>query len=312
MGRTERLKLSYVVALAVILAAGAIWLTNSPGYLTFSMAVLAFMIPGRLQILIYRNLYAGLSEMRLHHYSNAIPKFEIFIEQLEQQTWLNHLLWWRWNIYTVSAAALAWNNIGASYIGLREFANAEKALDQAMSIDPLYPKPLFNKAVVALINGQDDKADAYLRQAEGLGFSGGGLEQARRMADSALANLLDDNEFPVTVSANDHERIADQLAAIQQLPADLLGNVSKVHHNSDYVLVALNDDSTPMVYLLVLLVKCFNFDVVTASNLVMQVHESGSAKTVGGELNALKAVSEFLQAMSEKNAMHVAFDIEKV
>lgn len=311
LSRTDQLKRTYAVVLVVVLVIGGLWLVASPGFIAFALVVLAFLIPGRLQAIFYRRLYRGLSAMRSHKYADAIPKFEGFIDQLTKYPVLNRLLWCNWNIYTVNAEALALNNIGACHIGLRELAQANKALDKALKIDPLYPKPHFNKAVIELINGKEERANVCLGKAEELGFTGGGLDKARRMAESVQVNLLEDSAYPVKISEQERDLIAHQLDSIQPLPAEVFSDITKSHRRSEYVLVVLNDDKTPMEYVMVLLVKCFNFDVVTASALVLQVHESGSAATVGGDLHTLKLVLAHLDETSEQNNVSLAFKIEK-
>ena len=65
---------------------------------------------------------------------------------------------------------MATNNIGAAHLQLGQIDEAEASFQQARSLDPTYPLPCFNLAVIAQFQGEEEKAKTLLHEAQSLGM----------------------------------------------------------------------------------------------------------------------------------------------
>ena len=97
---------------------------------------------------------------------------------------------WLWlPIYTVSPSAMAMNNLGACYLLLGEAEEATQWLDRALALDPLYPLPYFNRAVMHEMAGRRQQATADFEISRDLGYSAGKLDAVIHKSQSILARL---------------------------------------------------------------------------------------------------------------------------
>ena len=188
MSRATLLKLVYPV-LAVLLLAGSIALMTVGdggwGLLAFFFLLL---VPGRVQGAVYRDLHRGRSLYGEGKFAEAIPCFERFLARIRRRPALKLLVWLRWTAYTASVEAMALNNLGSAAIGLGDLEAAEEWLRQALRVDPRYPMPYYNLAVVAQARGDDAETERLLGEASRLGFTGGRFDQALQQAAQRLAH----------------------------------------------------------------------------------------------------------------------------
>ena len=81
------------------------------------------------------------------------------------------------------------NNIGASYLADGRFDEAIAAFHEALAIDPQYPLPYCNIAVVSMVQGDRDSADRLLDEARRLGYTAGKIDAVIHRAQAFLASV---------------------------------------------------------------------------------------------------------------------------
>jgi ATP-dependent Clp protease adaptor protein ClpS len=76
--------------------------------------------------------------------------------------------------------------------------------------------------------------------------------------------------------------------------------------------VLLNDDSTPMEFVVSLLVSIFKHSVDTANNIMLQIHETGSgvAGTYSFEIAEAKAVEATTTARDNSHPLQIKLEEE--
>lgn len=92
-------------------------------------------------------------------------------------------------VYTPSVEAMALNNVGSAHLALGAADHAVSAWRKAIELDPLYPIPFANLALVAAAGGESAVAETLLGAAKNLGYSGGALDQTLRKVQSLLASV---------------------------------------------------------------------------------------------------------------------------
>ena len=75
-------------------------------------------------------------------------------------------------MYTRDAKAMALNNLAASQLNLQQWDAAETSLNEAAALDPLYPMPQLNLAVLYTAKGDAAKAQEHQQRAKDLGLRG--------------------------------------------------------------------------------------------------------------------------------------------
>jgi tetratricopeptide (TPR) repeat protein len=190
MTRVARYRTSYFVLLAA-LAGGTYFVIRATGNsrVAFAAAAVLLLIPGRLQGLFFRPLFRGQRDLTQGKASDAAREFENFLKLLERQPWRQWALWLGWSLYTPSAKAMGFNNLGVAQADLGNEASARHAWESALAIDPLYPAPYANLAALAAAGGNTGQATSLLSQAKQLGYTGGALDQATHRVQQLLATV---------------------------------------------------------------------------------------------------------------------------
>lgn len=190
MTRVTRYRLLYVLLL-VVLAGGAYLVLRAFGYNRAALAVVVvlLLIPGRLQGLFLRPMFRGRHHLAQGRAGDAAREFESMLALLERQPWRQWALWLGWSAYTPSAKAMALNNLGVARSDLGDRGRARADWERALSLDPLYPVPYANLAAAAAADGDAERAAMLLAQAEQLGYTGGGLDQATHRVQELLATV---------------------------------------------------------------------------------------------------------------------------
>ena len=190
MNRTKRLKIGYFLVFLVFafIAGVTIYVVGSnPVFLV--AAALVLIIPGRIQGFFYRDFFTGRQLFDKGAFKESLFYSEKFIVQLNSKPNLKHLLWVTWPIYSVEIKAMALNNLGAAYLELGDFENAESQFQAALSLDPHYPIPYFNLAIVNELRQMHDLAKQCAEKACLLGYRQSTFDKVILKAQTLLASI---------------------------------------------------------------------------------------------------------------------------
>ncbi|WP_395645161.1 hypothetical protein [Terricaulis sp.] len=182
----------YFPMLGVALAGAlAIAFTASVQNRPWTLAALAatLLTPGLVGRFLLRDLLASRAMLATGDFAEALVAAERFLETLAHRPWVRHAIWTQAGAYTLSVEAMAWNNAGAALLELRRFDEAAGMLWRAEALDPHYPIPLINLAIIARLRDELSESEHLARQATQLGFSGGNLDAALRTVGEAYARL---------------------------------------------------------------------------------------------------------------------------
>lgn len=189
MNRTTRYKLGYLLVLAG-LAVGAWWLLRSAeGPVPLIALGLILILPGRIQGYFYRDLFRGRRLLSEGQLEASLEHSERFLATVRRRPGLKSLLWLSWSVYTPDVEAMALNNLGAAHLGLGRLDAATRAFEEALRIDPQYPMPVFNLAVIRQVQGDSDEAARLAEKAGELGYSGGGTDRLVQIAQTVMARV---------------------------------------------------------------------------------------------------------------------------
>src|SRR5262245_6475099 len=147
------------------------------------------LIPGRVQGRFYRDLFQGRRLLDAGYHREAVAYLERFIALVRVQPWRKRLLWLSWSVYTPDAEAMALNNLGAAKLALGQQSASEQAFKEALTLDPLYPVPHFNIAVLHQIRGNRPLAEQAAAEAARLGFARSTIDAVIYHAQSILARV---------------------------------------------------------------------------------------------------------------------------
>jgi tetratricopeptide (TPR) repeat protein len=186
--RTFVRKLQYVaiVAVGLVVTYGLLLWYQAPSWVWVATAVV-LLVPGRIAGHYYRDLFTGRRLMDSRRVAEAVPFFERFLERVRGRPWLRRLIWLSAGIYTVDVEAMALNNLGASYLELGDLDRVEAPLRQALAIDPDYPVPYVNLALLAEARGDLEAAAVASTVAKRLGHNDTRIDRLIRDAASTLA-----------------------------------------------------------------------------------------------------------------------------
>lgn len=165
MNRATIIKTLYFSSLALALAAGGYLVTVTKGSLLLVVGImLLLLLPGRITGYLWRDLIAGRRLVDSGRYSEAITLFESFLADLKRRRWLNWIIWLTPSLYTTSAEAMTLNNLGVCQLELGEFEGAEAHFKQALSIDPKYPMPHYNLAILEMYQDRPESSQRHLSE----------------------------------------------------------------------------------------------------------------------------------------------------
>src|SRR5687768_16939689 len=121
MSRTTQLKLVWCLFVGVVLGAVVLWLVLArPALLTVVFVGVLFLVPGRVQGYLYRDLFTGRWLLDAGRNHEAIPYFKRFLDTLSRRPGLKHALWLSFSIYSTDAEVMTRNNLGAACLRLGE------------------------------------------------------------------------------------------------------------------------------------------------------------------------------------------------
>ena len=190
MSRVARYKLGYVAVFVVVLLLCLLILYLGNWNVRIALAVaLVVFLPGRIQGLLFRDLFRGRVELDRNNPSAALSHFERFLLLVQSQPWRKPALWLSWSTYTPNVEAMTLNNIGSAHLALGNEGAAIDAWRRALELDRLYPIPLVNLSVVEEARGSTARAAECLSEARRLGYSGAPLDRAIHAAQRLLPRI---------------------------------------------------------------------------------------------------------------------------
>lgn len=138
--------------------------------------IAALLIPGIVGRLLLGDLLASRAHHARAHYMEALGAARRFLDELKRRPWIRHAIWTQFGVYTLSVEAMALNNAGAALLEMLRFDEARGQFLRARDIDPNYPIPVFNLAVIAKLIGDPQESESLAREAARLGFAHGDLD----------------------------------------------------------------------------------------------------------------------------------------
>ncbi len=187
MDRVTRRIVGYVAVVVFLAAAVVALLPWPPEALHLVVAALVFLLPGRLQGVLWRDFFRGRLAMSHHDYADAEKYFVSFLNTLHQQPRLRSAAFLAWNFYTWNPEAMTHNNLGACRLVRGELDAAEVELKRARDLDKGFPLPYFNLGVLAHARGEPSEAERLRALAAKLGYRAGTRERLISVAGTALA-----------------------------------------------------------------------------------------------------------------------------
>lgn len=190
MSRTDRAKLAYLLVLLALggLAWGVLYLSDYAMGVAALLAV-GFLVPGRLQGVVFRELFRGRKALDRGDPVAARGHLEAFLKRLSDKPSRGRAVWLAAWIYTPSAEAMARNNLAIALLELGHVAEAEAELERALAIDPRYPLPWVQRAVIAVMRHDAEEARRCWSAAAALGFRGSSLDELVARGQGLLARM---------------------------------------------------------------------------------------------------------------------------
>lgn len=148
-----------------------------------------YLLPGRIQGIFYRNHFKGRRYLELQKLEESILASETFLEEIKVKPWLKKLIFLSWGIYSLDIEAMTLNNLGAAQLEQGDLEKARKTLLDALTLDPLYPIPHVNLAILAMVYKDEGTMNYHIAQAETLGYLGTSIDKIVERAQSIYAKF---------------------------------------------------------------------------------------------------------------------------
>jgi tetratricopeptide (TPR) repeat protein len=129
-----------------------------------------------------RDLFIARYRATRRDWRAAIESFSKFEKRLGETRLGGVLIPIYLSIYSFDGVAIARNNIGRSYLELRQYEDAERWLRSALQCDPLFALPYTNLGTIAALRGDAKTAEREFRRAVELGFSPAAAQTLLRRA----------------------------------------------------------------------------------------------------------------------------------
>jgi tetratricopeptide (TPR) repeat protein len=150
---------------------------------------LLLLVPGRIQGHLWRDFFRGRRLLQRKQYERSLTYFYSFLERLKKKPVLKKAIWLGWAVYSRDIEAMTLNNIGVAYMELGEFKKAKRSLLTAITIDPNYPLPFFNLAIVAKMQRDRARSRLFLARAAKLGYRQTTVDRLIHLSDNLLARV---------------------------------------------------------------------------------------------------------------------------
>lgn len=247
--------------------------------------LLALHVMGFMQRRFLSELLAGLHHLVRRDFAASKAHSERFLAQLEAQPWRGKFIALGLSSYSRNAEALARNNLGAAMVQLGEFDGAREQLSRAIALDSKSPLPHMNMGTLLLHSATYAEAQPWFEKAEALGFAGSW--------------------------ADDLVRASQRRNAARSVGAPNLGPPAvpppRVDIDGAFVLELLNDDRTPMEFVVSTLERLFGMTGLQAVRIALAAHSDGSAQITGFDTEAAaQAKADELMALAHANELPLA------
>ncbi len=190
MPRTARFKIIYLVQLLALGGAAAAMLFVTPerrrGAVVILLAVLLFL-PGRIQGVMLRGHFRGRRLADQGRFEESIRESEAFLAIVEREPWRKRAIWLGGAAYSRDVEAMTLNNVGIAALHLGELEKASRSFERAIALDPEYPVPQFNLAVLASVRGNEQEARHRFANAVRLGYRVTTADAVIRQGQQVLA-----------------------------------------------------------------------------------------------------------------------------
>jgi tetratricopeptide (TPR) repeat protein len=194
MTRTDILKGVYVARVAGLIASGAgVVVAAQHDQIVLAaasaMLFLTLLLSGTVQAFFWAELLAGLHELHRRNFSASKAHSEQFLAELRDRPWLARLIWLGTSSYSVSAEAMALNNLGTAELELGEVDAARNHFNEAIAADLKCPLPYRNMGLLVLREGSTDGAGPWFEKAVALGLRGDWSDRAVQASQRNNAEL---------------------------------------------------------------------------------------------------------------------------
>jgi ATP-dependent Clp protease adapter protein ClpS len=268
LSRTARRKIRYFAAITFGFGAllWCIWRYRLDSAAVV-LIVLALLVPGRILGYFWRDLLTGLRLLRERQFAQSARHTKKFLEDIGRRPWIQHLTWLGSGTYSRNAKAMALNNLGAAEMLLGEFAAARDHLEQSSRLDGENPLPYFNLAKLEMILGNEAKSRDNLEQAKRRGYMKILSDRLVQSAQSRFAVVegrgaivgADNEDAPVVLSPE-----TSLLSIPELVPANFRWGVE-----------ILNDNSTPMEFVVEILQAQLKLAYAEAMAAMLDIHKRG-------------------------------------
>jgi tetratricopeptide (TPR) repeat protein len=178
MCRTTKLKLIYLFALVALgLAGWGVLYAFDYSIWVLAGTVLVLLIPGRVVGAVFRDLLRGRRFLQQGQAEESIRHTERFLAMIRAKPRRKPLIWLTGTIYTADVEAMALNNLGAAQLNLGRLDEAAARFNQALRVDPEYPMPFFNLAIISAARGEDEEAGRSFQEAVARGYTRSTLDR---------------------------------------------------------------------------------------------------------------------------------------
>lgn len=189
MNRTLRYKITYVVLIFAGLGAMVGVYVLFPSTYTLVALAIILLIPGRIQGMLFRDLFRGRRLYDLERFEESLHHSKRFLELIRAKPHWKKYLWLSFSIYTPDVEAMVLYNLGTARLQLGRLEEARADFEAALEIDPLYPLPFYNLAVLAELAGRRDLAERYLNQAALRGYRRTSIDEVIHESQGILARI---------------------------------------------------------------------------------------------------------------------------
>ena len=236
------------------------------GNLTIPIAVLAVILfrPHQLILRYFRrDLITGLRLLRIKDYAAAKVRLERFIGTMRRAPWLKSLIWLRKATNLGDPEALALINLGLAATALKEFDLARTHFEEAIALNDGNPLPYYHLGILCFATAEIQDAVTWFEKARAHGFG-----------DDAS------------------DKIINGIAALSDVPPA----------SGPFGIEILNDDVTPMEFVVDLLREEFDCTEARATGIMLTVHGQGSG--LCGRYGEVEARARMGRAAARAQAAH--------
>jgi len=149
-----------------------------------------FLVPGRFQNYYYRDFYSARKLLISKNFEESIELFNKFLEYVQSNPKIKILDYLSLGIYTRDIEAMTYNNIGVGLLHLSNCYESEEHYKKAIAIDPAYPLPHYNLAIVWIIKNDNVTAKKHFKVSEQLGFKGSSFDKFVIKAKDLYSDLI--------------------------------------------------------------------------------------------------------------------------